>query len=90
MSYVFQTWLAEELRAGGCKVKTYRDWKERGRPATSGEFDPFGLLLHHTGNHSTMSNPVPGLSTCLHGRGPPTLWPARWRMSSSDATASAT
>jgi hypothetical protein len=71
MTYVFQTWLAEELRAGGCKVKTYRDWKERGRPHSSGEFDPFGLLLHHTGNHSTMSNPVPGLSTCLHGRGPP-------------------
>ncbi len=68
MTYIFQTWLADELRAGGCKVKTYSGWKERGRPATSGGFDPFGLLLHHTGSHSTMSNPAAGLATCLHGR----------------------
>jgi N-acetyl-anhydromuramyl-L-alanine amidase AmpD len=67
MTYVFQTWLADELRAGGCKVKTYQGWKERGRPSSTFEFDPFGLLLHHTGAHTTMSNPAPSIGTCIHG-----------------------
>jgi hypothetical protein len=62
------TWLAAEFRTAGLKVKTYDGWKERGRPASSGPFAPFGLLWHHTGTPTSMSRPAPTVATCIHGR----------------------
>ena len=68
MGYVWLTWLADELRAEGCHVKEYDGWKSRGRPASTGQFDPYGVLLHHTGTKTSASNPAPTLSTCVNGR----------------------
>lgn len=68
MTYVWLPWLADVLRAEGCKVKEYDDWKSRGRPSSSGQFNPYGVDLHHTGTKTSYSNPNPTLSTCVHGR----------------------
>ena len=68
MTYVWLTWLADALRDEGCQVREYDGWKQRGRPASSGSFDPYGVLQHHTGTKTSMSNPHPTLSTCVHGR----------------------
>lgn len=68
MSYVWQKWLADALRAEGCKVQEYDGWKSRGRPSSTGSFDPTALLLHHTGTKTSDTNPCPTLSTCVHGR----------------------
>lgn len=61
-------WLAAVLRDAGCKVKTYDGWVSRGRPITSGGFDPQGLLIHHTGTHTSMKNPAPSVRVCIDGR----------------------
>lgn len=68
MAYVWLKWLADALRAEGCKVREYDGWQSRGRPSSSGSFDPDALLIHHTGTKSSYSNPAPTLSTCVHGR----------------------
>lgn len=68
MTYVWLTWLADALRDEGCKVKEYDGWKTRGRPASTGEFNPYGVLQHHTGTKTSYDNPAPTLSTCVHGR----------------------
>jgi len=68
MSYTWITWLADALRAEGCKVKEYEGWKDRGRPSSTGAFAPHALLLHHTGTKTSATNPCPTLSTCVHGR----------------------
>lgn len=43
-------WLADALRAGGCKVVEQPGWKTRG---TGGRFDPIGVLVHHTAGSCT-------------------------------------
>lgn len=68
MTYVWLTWLADELRAEGCKVREYDGWKSRGRPSSTGSFNPYGVLQHHTGTKTSYNNPAPTLSTCVHGR----------------------
>jgi hypothetical protein len=68
VSYEWARWLDDALRAEGCKVLTYDGWQDRGRPASSGDFAPYGVLLHHTGTPTSMSNPNPTLSMCIHGR----------------------
>lgn len=68
MAYVWLTWLADELRAEGCKVREYDGWKSRGRPASTGSFNPYAVLQHHTGTKTSYSNPAPTLSMCVHGR----------------------
>jgi hypothetical protein len=68
VSYVWQKWLADALRDEGCDVREYEGWKSRGRPASSGSFDPYGVLVHHTGTKTSASNPCPTLSTCVNGR----------------------
>lgn len=49
MTYRYLTQLADALRAGGLKVVEIDGWKTRGRPASTGSFDPVGVLWHHTG-----------------------------------------
>ena len=38
----------EILRRHGLKVKVVPGWKTRGRPASTGAFNPVGVLCHHT------------------------------------------
>lgn len=40
--------LPEILRSQGLKVTVLPGWKTRGRPASTGGFDPVGVLCHHT------------------------------------------
>lgn len=68
MAYVWLTWLADALRAEGCKVKEEGDWKHRGRPSSTGSFSPYGVAMHHTGTKSSSSNPCPTLGMCINGR----------------------
>jgi hypothetical protein len=59
------TWLADALRAEGCRVVEEGDWKHRGR---SGSFEPYGVLWHHTGSTSSASNPFPTKDVLINGR----------------------
>ena len=63
------TWLADALRKEGCKVKECSGWKNAGRPASTGGFNPYGVLWHHTaGPKAGPNNPAPSLQTVIHGR----------------------
>ena len=68
MSYVWQRWLADALRAEGCKVKEVDGWENRGRPSSSGGFDPKGSKWHHTATTASYANPNPTLNMCISGR----------------------
>lgn len=69
MAYVWQDWMADEFRAAGLKVVEVQGWKRRGRPASTGHFDPRGAnTVHHTGSTSSAATPAPGLSTLISGR----------------------
>lgn len=68
MTYVYVTWLADALRAEGCRVSEQSGWRNRGRPASTGQFNPRGVLWHHTGTKSSSSNPHPTLTMCMSGR----------------------
>jgi hypothetical protein len=59
------TWLADALRAGGCRVdeSVVPDWKTRGHPGT---FSPIGVLGHHTAGPRT--GDLPSLKTVRDGR----------------------
>jgi N-acetylmuramoyl-L-alanine amidase len=68
MGYIWARWLADALRAEGCTVKEHDGWQNRGRPASSGGFEPQGVTEHHTGTHTSYHNPCPTLNTCIQGR----------------------
>lgn len=75
MSYVWQRWLAAELRADAERLGLDVDvievdgWENRGRPASTGHFDPQGAhTKHHTGATSSATNPIPTLQTLIVGR----------------------
>ncbi|WKN47162.1 N-acetylmuramoyl-L-alanine amidase [Nocardioides sp. Arc9.136] len=53
MTYRYLTQLAGALRAADLKVVEVPGWKTRGRPASTGGFDPVGVLWHHTGSKDT-------------------------------------
>lgn len=58
------TWLADALRAGGCKVTELAGWQTRGRP---GAFGPVkGVLCHHTAGPKTGN--APSLHVIVDGR----------------------
>lgn len=59
------TWLADALRAEGCRVDEtlVPDWHERGHPGT---FTPLGVLLHHTAGPATGN--LPSLPVVRDGR----------------------
>lgn len=69
MGYQYQRWLADEFRAAGLEVREVAGWKSRGRPASTGHFDPNGAnTVHHNGVTSSSRNPAPGLSVLIQGR----------------------
>lgn len=75
MGYRWARWLADELRAEvnrqGLDVRVIEiaGWENRGRPASTGHFDPNGAhTKHHTGATSSPSNPIPTLRTLISGR----------------------
>lgn len=68
MTYVWVRWLADALRAEGCRVSEQPGWENRGRPTNTGNFNPSGVLWHHTGTGSSSSNPHPTLNMCINGR----------------------
>ena len=49
---VFLTDLADAARKSGLRVVGLPGWKSRGRPASTGGFDPMGVLCHHTAGES--------------------------------------
>jgi endonuclease/exonuclease/phosphatase family metal-dependent hydrolase len=44
------------LRAAGLKVVEISGWHGRGRPSSTGGFDPVGVLCHHTGSYDSMTD----------------------------------
>lgn len=68
MTYVWVKWLADALRAEGCRVSEQSGWTTRGRPSSTGSFNPSGVLWHHTATHSSSSDPHPTLHMCINGR----------------------
>lgn len=49
--------LADQLRAAGLQVVEIDGWQRRGRPASTGEFKPVGVLNHHTGAYDGIGDP---------------------------------
>lgn len=47
--YRWLTDLADVLRDAGLTVVEIDGWKTRGRPSSTGQFNPVGVLWHHTG-----------------------------------------
>lgn len=47
---MYLTDLADACRTSGLKVVELPGWKTRSRPASTGGFDPEGVLCHHTGS----------------------------------------
>lgn len=83
MGYVWQRWLAAEFRAAGLTVIEVDGWENRGRPASTGHYDPReGVTNHHTGATSSAANPGPTLQTLITGRpdlpGPLAPWSVRY------------
>lgn len=68
MTYIWLPWLADALRAEGCTVVEESGWKSRGRPSSTGSFNPYGVLWHHTGTTASYSNPFPTKSVLINGR----------------------
>jgi len=71
MGYVWQRWIADELRKADPSVKVIEvaGWKNRGRPASTGAFEPNdGPTTHHTAGHSSKANPHPTLKLLIEGR----------------------
>lgn len=60
--------LPQTLREHGLKVVEVPGWKTRGRPASTGGFDPVGVLCHHTAT-STSSSVAAVLRLLVDGRG---------------------
>lgn len=68
MTYVWIDWLAQSLRAEGCRVTEVSGWKSRGRPSSTGNFAPYGVCWHHTGTRASATDPAPTLNTVINGR----------------------
>jgi hypothetical protein len=66
--HVLATWLDDAFRKWGVKYKYVEGWESRGRPMSSGYFDPNALLVHHTGTTSSATKPAPSLNTVTVGR----------------------
>lgn len=56
MTYRYLTNLANVLCANGLTVHEVSGWKTRGRPASTGDFDPVGTLCHHTATTKATSD----------------------------------
>lgn len=86
MTYKFlPSTLATTLRAAGLKVVEIDGWKTRGRPASTGEFRPVGVLNHHTGAFDGVGDPANDLTYAnwLFKTGRPDLPPPLCQLSLS-------
>lgn len=63
MSDLPLTWMADAFRKNGLPVKEVKGWKNRGREAN---FDPRGVIFHHTAFPA--SGPAPALGLVLKGK----------------------
>lgn len=52
------TTLVATLRGRGLKVVEVPGWRTRSRPASTGSFDPVGVLWHHTGAKDSNPNSI--------------------------------
>lgn len=69
MTYIWQRWMAEEFRAAGLEVIEVAGWENRGRPASTGHYDPDqGITNHHTASTTSPSNPAPTIGLLISGR----------------------
>lgn len=68
MAYIWLKELAAWFRQEGLYVIEESGWSTRGRPSSTGSFNPSGVLWHHTGTTSSSSNPHPTLKTLINGR----------------------
>ncbi|UYM05005.1 peptidoglycan recognition protein family protein [Solicola gregarius] len=59
------SWLADVLRGAGLAVVEQGDWLNR---SAGSDFEPFGVLWHHTAALSSPENPAPALGICIDGR----------------------
>jgi N-acetyl-anhydromuramyl-L-alanine amidase AmpD len=62
-------YIAEWLRAKGLKVVEYPGWEERSRPASTGSFNPQGIMIHHD---ASPKGPSPALPRYCAEVGSPT------------------
>lgn len=73
MAYVWQRWLIPELRKAaeplGIRVIVVEGAENRGRPASTGDYDPNGAhTVHHTGATTSDEHPALTVQTCIIGR----------------------
>jgi hypothetical protein len=61
--YKHATWMLPVLRDAGVQVKTVSGWESRGRPPSTGGFDPYAVGNHHTGTSAPGAHPSLGLVT---------------------------
>lgn len=66
--HVLALWLPAAFDKWGVRYGKVAGWEDRGRPMSSGYFDPNASLTHHTGSTSSASNPAPSLRTLIEGR----------------------
>ena len=66
--HVLATWLPAAFRKWGVRFALVEGWEDRGRPMSTGYFDPNALLNHHTGTTSSEEKPAPSLATVVNGR----------------------
>ena len=60
-------WLGDVLRQAGCEVIPTDGWRERGRPPSTGSFEPYGVLWHHTATYATLDDPAPTKGFVISG-----------------------
>lgn len=69
MAYIWQRWMPAAFRAAGLTVVEVDGWENRGRPASTGSYNPDqGVTNHHTGSTSSVLNPHPTLQLLIKGR----------------------
>ena len=61
-------WIPKFFDKWGVKYRLIAGWETRGRPASSGGYDPDGALVHHAGARSSATNPHPSLGILVRGR----------------------
>jgi len=64
---MYDTTLAERLRAAGLTVHEVEGWKERAN-SSNGSFSPQGFVVHHTAGAPPSAGVAPGLEIVIYGR----------------------
>lgn len=61
MTYTWLKDLDKAAKKSGLKVVTISGWSTRGRPASVGQFNPKGVVAHHTGDRATGAGVASGI-----------------------------